>query len=123
MDKKILVVDDEEDVRNAVKAVLEAACFKAITASNAIDAIKILRKEKADLVLIDMFMRGVSGRELCKEIRNDKELKNLKCAFLTVAEFSEAGREELKKMKVLDYIKKPFDNDDLVRRVKKMLGQ
>lgn len=122
MSKKILVVDDEKDVRNVVKVVLEDAGYKVATVSDGPNALKKLRKELRDLVLIDMFMPRMSGRELCERIRSDKKLKKLKCAFLTVAEFSDAGKEELKRMKVLDYIKKPFDNKDLARRVKKMLG-
>ena len=64
---------------------------------------------------------GMSGREVCDKIRCDPNMKNLKVAFLTVAKFSDTGKEILTKMKVLDYITKPFDNADLVARVKKLV--
>ena len=122
MAKKIMIVDDEQDIRTVVKVILEDAGYKVETATDGPDAIEKLKKGLPDLVLIDMFMPGMSGRELCEFIRADNKLKKLKCAFLTVAEFSAAGMEELKKMKVLDYIKKPVENKDLIKRIKKMIG-
>ena len=83
-----MVVDDEEDIRSVVKAVLEDAGYKVTTASDGPNALKKLKKGLPDLALIDMFMPKMSGRELCEWIRSDKKLKKLKCAFLTVAEFS-----------------------------------
>jgi two-component system response regulator ResD len=122
MANKILVVDDEEDIRMVVKEVLESAGFKADTASGGQEALKKIKKEKFDLVLIDFFMPGMSGRELLQAIRQDSKLEKTKCALLTVANFPERGLDKLKKLKIQDYIKKPFDNDDLISRVKKMIG-
>jgi len=119
---KIMVVDDEPNICEAVKFVLEDEGFEVITAFNAEECINKLKKEPVDLVLIDFFMPKISGRKLCEKIRKDPELENLKLAFLTVARFSELGLGELEKLKVLDYIQKPFDNEDLVKRVKKMLN-
>ena len=68
-----------------------------------------------------MMMPGMSGRETCERIRNDPKTKDIKVVFLTVARFSETGKEILRKMKVLDYITKPFDNQDLIRRINKLL--
>ena len=123
MTKGILVVDDEEDIRDSVKTLFESEGFRVETASNGLEASKILKgNADFDLILIDFFMPGISGRELLKKIREDSKLKELKCAFLTVAEFSGKGIDELKKLHSLDYIKKPYDSDDLVERVKKMVG-
>ncbi len=69
-----------------------------------------------------MMMPGMSGREVCEKIRSDPSTKDLKVAFLTVAKFSEVGKEQLSKMKVADYITKPFENDDLLKRIKKIIG-
>jgi CheY-like chemotaxis protein len=74
------------------------------------------------MILLDMMMPGMSGREVCERIRKDPHTKDLKVAFLTVAKFSESGKYLLKKMNVSDYITKPFENADLVRRVKKITG-
>ena len=120
--KKILVVDDEESLRELVSAVLEHEGYDVATAMDGEECLKKLKTMTPDLILLDMMMPGMSGREVCDKIRKDPKTKGLKIAFLTVAKFSEAGKDILKDMKVLDYINKPFDNDDLVKRVKKMIG-
>lgn len=120
--KKIMIVDDEESLIELVRAIMEQEGYEVITAMNGEDAIDKLKTAKPDLILLDMMMPGMSGREVCDKIRSDPKTKNLKIAFLTVAKFSEAGKGVLKEMKVLDYITKPFDNTDLIKRVKKIVG-
>lgn len=122
MAKKIMIVDDEESLIELVTAVLEQEGYEIITAMNGEEALERLKTDKPNLILLDMMMPGMSGREVCERIRKDSKTKDLKVAFLTVAKFSEAGEGVLKYLKVLDYITKPFDNADLVKRVKKMVG-
>lgn len=120
--KKIMTVDDEENLVELVKAILEAEGYEVITASNGKECLEKLKAVKPDLVLLDMMMPGMSGRETCEMIRKDPKTKNLKVAFVTVARFSEVGKDILKKLNAVDYITKPFDNKDLVKRVKKAIG-
>jgi CheY-like chemotaxis protein len=120
--KTIMVVDDEENLLELLKAILENEGYEVITASDGKACLDKLKTLEPDLILLDMMMPGMSGREVCEQIRKSPKTSNLKVAFLTVAKFSEAGKDTLKKMNVADYITKPFDNDDLVRRVKKLVG-
>lgn len=121
VEKKIMVVDDEENLTELVRAILEQENYDVITASNGEECLDKLKTVKPDLILLDMMMPGMSGREVCERIRKNPQTKNLKVAFLTVAKFSEMGKTTLADMKVADYITKPFENEDLVRRVKKMV--
>jgi len=123
MAKKILAVDDEDSIRELVNAVLTGAGFEVVTASDGEDCLEKLKTLKPDLILLDMMMPGMSGRETCERIRANPKTKSLKVAFLTVAKFSESGKDTLKKMKVSDYITKPFDNKDLIMRVRRALDQ
>ncbi len=120
MAKKIMIVDDEESIRELVNAVLSLEGFEIIAAEDGQDCLEKLKKTKPDLILMDMMMPGMSGRETIENIRKNPKTKNLKIVFLTVARFSETGKNTLEKMNVLDYITKPFDNNDLVKRVKKL---
>jgi len=63
----------------------------------------------------------MTGRDLAEKIRKNKKTKRQKFAFLTIARFRKKGEEELKRLGSLDYIKKPFDNDDFIKRIKKIL--
>ena len=117
-----MVVDDEEDIQTLVKAVLGGEGFEVVLASSGQDCLEKLKSNKPDLILMDMMMPGMSGRETSRKIRDDPSTKDIKIAFLTVARFSETGEKTLKAMDIADYITKPFENTDLIRRVKKILG-
>jgi len=120
--KKIMVVDDEENLSELVKAILEREGFDVIIANSGIECLEKLKTVQPDLILMDIMMPIMSGRETTEKIRTNSKTKNLKVAFLTVARFSEVGMDSLKKMNVADYITKPFDNNDLVKRVKRLVG-
>ncbi|MGC8812226.1 MAG: response regulator [Candidatus Aenigmatarchaeota archaeon] len=120
--KKIMIVDDEENLVELVKAIFEQEGYEVIPAYSGKECLEKLEKVKPDLILMDMMMPEMTGKETTKKIRENPKTKNLKVAFLTVVRLSEIGKEELKKLNVLDFITKPFDNEDLVRRVKKILG-
>jgi len=117
MKKTILVVDDEEDIRETVKTILEKEGYKVLEAVSGDDCLKQLKTEKPDLILMDIMMPGTPVREVVKKI------KSVKIAYLSVVRTSEAEKEELLGQKnVVDFIQKPFDVKDLVKRVKKLVG-
>jgi len=120
---KIMIVDDEPNLVELVTAVLEQEGYEVIPATSGQECLEKLKKIKPDLILLDMMMPGMSGRETCEKIRASPKTKDLKVVFLTVARFSEVGKDVLGKMDVLDYITKPFDNKELVNRVKKALAK
>jgi CheY-like chemotaxis protein len=70
---------------------------------------------------MDVMMPEMTGIETTKKIKGNPSTGHIKVAFLTVARMSGVGMKELKELGSEDYITKPFDNDDLVRRVKKIL--
>ncbi|MCK5233235.1 MAG: response regulator [Candidatus Aenigmarchaeota archaeon] len=121
MSKTIMIVDDEEDIQDLVSAILEPEGFDMVTASDGNECLDKLKTVTPDLILLDMMMPGISGRETCEKIRANPKTKKIKVAFLTVAKFSESGKGALEKMKISDYITKPFDNSELVKRVKKIV--
>ena len=114
--KTIMVVDDEDDIRTTVKAILEKNGFKVITAVNADDCLKKLPKQSVDLVLMDIMMPGTPVREVIPK------LKNTRVAYLSVVRTSEAEKAELLRSKaIVGFIQKPFDINELVKHVKEML--
>ena len=117
MAKLIMIVDDEPDIRETVKAVLEKNGFRTITAVSGDDCLAKLRKAKPDLILMDIMMPGTPVRDVVQKI------KGTKIAYLSVVRTGEAEREALLKEKnIVDFIQKPFDIGDLVKKVKKIVG-
>jgi len=119
--KKVMIVDDEESMVELVKSILEKEGFDVIIAYSGKECLEKLKKVKPDLILMDLMMPGMTGKEATRKIRENPKTKDLKIVFLTVARLSEVGKKELEELKVLDYITKPFDIGDLVKRVKKAM--
>ncbi len=118
MKKTIMVVDDEPDNITTVKTVLENNDYDVISAVSGDDCLKKLKgKKKPHLILMDIMMPGTPVREVVKKI------KGIKIAYLSVVRTSEAEKEELTKEKnIVDFIQKPFDIQELLEKVKKIVG-
>ena len=117
--KTIMVVDDEPDNIETVKMLLEREGYEIIEARNGDECLEELKgmKEKPDLILMDVMMPGTPVKKVVDQI------KGIKVAYLTVVRTSEAEKEDLLNSKnVVDFIQKPFDIDDLVKKVKKIVG-
>jgi two-component system alkaline phosphatase synthesis response regulator PhoP len=118
--QKILLVDDEPDILEIIGFNLEREGYEVFTAPNGRKALEIARKQKPDLVLLDVMMPEMDGMDTCRELREDPNLKDTLIAFLTarnedysqIAGF-DAGAD--------DYISKPIKPRVLVSRVKALL--
>ena len=116
--KTILVVDDEPDVRDVVKIILEKQSYRVITAVDGDDCLNILHEENPDLILLDIMMPGTPVKEIIEKI------ENIKIAFFSVVRTSEAEKRDLLKQKnIVDFIQKPFDVNDLIRRIGVILNE
>ena len=120
--KVIMSVDDEEIIVNTIKDILEPQGYEVVTAISGEEALEKLKKIKPDLILLDLLMPRMSGTDLCSKIRADEKLKNLKVVFVTVIDPAPTLWKDLKRMNVLDYIRKPFNYEDLIERIKKAIG-
>ncbi len=119
-DFTLLLVDDEPDILEFVGYNLKKEGYKVLTANNGADGLKVAKKEKPQLILLDVMMPGMDGIETCDQLRKVPELENTLIAFLTargedysqVAGF-DAGAD--------DYITKPIKPKVLVSRIKALL--
>ncbi len=117
--RKILVVDDEHHILELIEFNLIVKGFEVITCDNGEDAVKLANEEDIDLILLDLMLPGISGLEVCEQIRNEGRT-NLPIIMLT------AKGEERDKIAGLDigaddYITKPFSIGELVARINAVL--
>jgi len=123
MAKKILVVDDEKDIASSVKMLVEGMGYDSTVANDGKSALEMLNKEKFDLVLLDILMPQMSGREVLEKIRASAKLKNQKVAFLSVIQLSPEGKSSIKKLKPVEYFQKPIvDIRDFKIKLKRILS-
>ena len=119
--KTILVVDDEYLILESNREILKKAGFNVITAVSGKEALRKIKSQKIDLALLDVLMPDMGGIELAKKIRQASEFRELKLAFLTIIPFSNEQRKKMKKYNIIDYIQKPFDTEELLERIGKLL--
>jgi DNA-binding response OmpR family regulator len=121
MTKKIMIVDDELDIRNSVGQFLEISGYEIIEAEDGNDCLNKLQQETPDLVLLDIMMPGMSGWDVAAKIKENPKWNNIPIVFLTAkGDTMSVGMGNLASE---DYIVKPFDIIDLKERVEKVLGK
>lgn len=111
--KRILIVEDDEDIGMVEEAYLEAAGFDTFIVSDGTKVSALLQKESFDLVLLDLMLPGKSGYEVCREIRDMVDIPILMVTARTESIDKILGLG----MGADDYIGKPFDPTELVARV------
>ena len=128
-EKTILVVDDEEDIRDYLSTVLEDAGFRVITAEDGIAALERLKQEIPDFISLDLVMPRKSGHKLLYELKKDRELSKIPVLIVTAHAQDEMGESDLKDImdnRVLSgpgvYLEKPVKPLSYVRAVQRALG-
>jgi len=116
MGKRILHMDNEEDTLSSVRTILEKEGFEVTSVTTGAAAVKEIEKDGFDLVLLDIMMPDLSGWDVFSRIM--KVEPDVKVIFLSVLEISSDRKKQLMTHGVADYILKPFDRNDLVKRVK-----
>jgi two-component system alkaline phosphatase synthesis response regulator PhoP len=120
MGKRILVVDDEIDILEIVKTRLLSNGYEVFTAEDGLTAISIAKAEKPDLIILDIMMPRMDGYTTLKELRKDKDTAVIPVLILSVKE-KDKMEDIFYFQNISDYIEKPFDSEELLERVKKIL--
>ncbi len=116
--KKILVVDDDESIVEVVQLVLEGEGYSVQTNTNG-NLLPLLKKEKPDLILLDMLLSGVDGRDICKKKKSDHETAHIPVIILSAHSGTDKAADA---SGADDYLEKPFDVDALIAIVEKHLA-
>ncbi len=120
MNKKVMIVDDDKNIRLTVKEVLESEGIDVVTADGAVACISELEKGFTGIVLMDIMMPEYDGWDAIRMIINTGKYKNIIIAMLTAMDKPDRKMQGLQEY-VTDYITKPFNSDELVRIIKDYL--
>ena len=120
--KKILIVDDQEEVRDLVEITLRSENCRIFQAENGKDAIKVAKVEKPDLIIMDIMMPGgMDGIETTRILKNDPNTKDCRVIMLT-AMGQDADKETGFDAGADDYFVKPFSPLELINKVEEIIG-
>ena len=120
--KKILIAEDERDIRDLIAFTLRFAGYEVLTANNGEEAVQMTQTELPDMVLTDVRMPKMTGYEACRQIKSNPATQHIPVIFLSakgqeaeVQSGLDAGGDE--------YLLKPFAPDQLTRKVAEILGK
>ncbi len=119
---RILVAEDEKDIRELIAFTLRFAGFDVLLASNGVEAVEVAEAERPDLVILDVRMPRMSGYEVCRRLKENPQTASMPVVFLSakgqdseIQQGLESGAEE--------YILKPFAPDELIQQVRDILNR
>jgi DNA-binding response OmpR family regulator len=124
--EKILVADDELDIRNLIKIILEKNGYQVSVATNGVEALRKAESELPDLILLDVVMPAKSGWEVCRILKSQEKTKHIPvvmCTVLSILLGDKASVKYAEEAGADGYLAKPFDADELLAVTKRHLEQ
>jgi len=117
MKRKVLIIDDEPDIREIVRIYLSDEGYDVIEADNGHDGILKAQELKPDLIVLDIMMPGINGFEVAKHLKDDPNTQDIPIIILSVLAHDSQYRQG-----ILDYISKPFRQEELVNTIHKIFS-
>jgi DNA-binding response OmpR family regulator len=119
MHKKIMIADDDPGILDALKIILEDEGYDVSVTVNGETLLK-MKKEFPDLLLLDIWMSGMDGRDICKRLKKQQLTKDIPIMMIS-------ANKDVKDISLAcgadDFLSKPFDIDDLLEKIKKLLNK
>jgi two-component system alkaline phosphatase synthesis response regulator PhoP len=127
MAQKILIVDDDPDLVEAVSIILESKGYAVAAAYGGIEGLEKVKTEKPDLIVLDVMMPDKDGYEVCKELKADEKYRSIPILLLTAVVSKISSTKYTQQMgmetEADDYVDKPVEPDELVRRIEVLIAK
>jgi len=127
MAQKILIVDDDPDLVEAVSIILESKGYEVVAAYDGVEGLKKARSENPDLIVLDVMMPNKDGYEVCKELKADEKYRAIPILLLTAVVENIPSSKYTQQMgmetEADDYVDKPVEPDELVKRVEALIAK
>ncbi len=119
---KILIAEDERDIRDLIEFTLRYAGHEVVKASNGAEAVELAPQVRPDLIIMDVRMPRMTGYEACQALKKLDDVKDIPVVFLS-AKGQQSEMDAGLEAGAYDYILKPFAPDQLIERVKEILAR
>ena len=123
MKHKILIIDDDENILELTKRVLERRGYEIVTHSTGEGIIGLVKLELPHLVILDNLLPGKDGSEICLELKTEPSTRHIPIILATGQVPTEDLAPKSKELRAEGYLTKPFEIDELVQKVEKLLPQ
>ena len=120
--KKILVIEDEVELANAIKTRLGLSGYEVTTANDGVKGLDKIKSEKPDLVILDLMLPKMDGHKICGLVKRDTRYSKIGIIILT-AKAQEEDMRQAKELGADAYITKPFESRVLLAKIKELLGE
>lgn len=120
MREKVLIVDDERDIVKMLDYNLKKEGFRTALAYNGEEALDLAKKDRPDLIILDLMLPGIDGLEVCKQLKKEETSASIPIIMLT-AKTQEADKIVGLELGADDYITKPFSPGELIARIKALI--
>jgi CheY-like chemotaxis protein len=117
---KILLIDDDPDVRQLMGVMLKKEGYEVETASRREEAIELLEKEKPSLILLDVLLSGSDGRELCREIKSNESTKDIPVIMLSG---HPSASQQFESYGANDFVAKPVQTESLLHKLSQQISK
>ena len=128
MAEKILIVDDDPDLVESVRIILESKGYEVEAAYDGVEGLQKVKEFNPDLIVLDVMMPKKNGYEVCRELKSDPKYSNIPILLLTavvsqIPSSSQYTLDQGMETEADDYVDKPVEPEELVRRVEVLLGK
>jgi CheY-like chemotaxis protein len=118
--KKILIVDDNDDIITTYRVVLDRMGYDVIVVRDGLEVLSVIEETRPDLVLLDVLLPGLSGSEVCRSLKEASKTKDIPVVAIT-ASVSPETRQRMQEVGADDFLLKPIDVSDLNRVIKQFI--
>ncbi len=119
---KILVIEDELNIQKLAKANLVASGYQVLVAGNGEEGLELAQREHPNLILLDLRLPGMSGWDVLMILKAGRKLQKIPVIIMT-ATVPQSGEHEFPSLRAAGFLAKPFTADELLRKVKQVLGK
>ena len=115
---KVLIIDDDPDVRTVMNVLMKKQGYEVETAFSKEDALSKLEDFQPSVILLDVLLSGTDGRELCRELKQNEEMKNIPVIMVSA---HPGAAENINSYGADDFVSKPIDTASLMRKVEQLI--
>ncbi len=118
MDKRVFVIDDDQDILEAIQYILDGSGYQTITNTGDEYILNKVQEAKPDVIILDILLSGKDGREICKILKKNKETKHI--PIIMISAHANAA-DSIETCGADDFIAKPFEMDEFLGKIEKQI--